>query len=524
MAIAKQSNVERLQELCRQRLSPRRVILASNRGPIEYHLSDDGQLQARRGSGGVVTALSSISEHVELDWIASAMGEGDREAARRAQGERFRVPLGQEKLYLHFVVSPRDTYHKFYSIICNPLLWFLQHYMWNSPRTPNIDSSVYDAWEKGYVAVNQAFAQEVVNEAKGKEPLPVVLLHDYHLYLAGTYIRQQLPGLIIQHFTHIPWPSPTYWRLLPGFIRQAIFRGLCQADIVGLQTERDVRNFLYDCESFIEEAELDYQKNMVKIGDRIVEVKAYPVSVDVDALKKIVSSARFHDYEEKLRPLCGEQTIVRVDRLEPSKNIIRGFRAFDTLLERYPQFVGKVKLLAFLVPSRTHLRPYQRYAQETLQLMDSINNKYQTDEWHPIDYFHENNYVQALAGMSLYDVLLVNAVIDGMNLVAKEGPTVNNNSGVLILSETVGACEQLWENALTVSSADLEGTVQALYTALTMPAEERSRRATALKQSIEEEDLTNWLRRMLEDIVNLIERQSGTATPESAPHHLLRSK
>jgi len=203
MAIAKQSNVERLQELCRQRLSPRRVILASNRGPIEYHLSDDGQLQARRGSGGVVTALSSISEHVELDWIASAMGEGDREAARRAQGERFRVPLGQEKLYLHFVVSPRDTYHKFYSIICNPLLWFLQHYMWNSPRTPNIDSSVYDAWEKGYVAVNQAFAQEVVNEAKGKEPLPVVLLHDYHLYLAGTYIRQQLPGLIIQHFTHI---------------------------------------------------------------------------------------------------------------------------------------------------------------------------------------------------------------------------------------------------------------------------------------------------------------------------------
>ena len=524
MATEQPSNADRLQQLCQQKLAPRQVILASNRGPIEYNLTADGQLQARRGSGGVVTALSSISEHVELSWIASAMGEGDREAARRAQGGRFRVPLGQEKLYLRFVVSPRDTYHKFYSVICNPLLWFLQHYMWNSPRTPNIDSLVYDAWEKGYVAVNQAFAQAVVEGVKGKELPPVVMLHDYHLYLAGTYIRQQVPDLVIQQFTHIPWPSPTYWRLLPGFMREAIFRGLCATDIVGLQTQRDVRNFLYDCESFLEEAEIDYQHHEVQIGDHIVQVRAYPVSVDVSALKKIVASARFREYEEKLRPFCGEQTIVRVDRLEPSKNIIRGFRAFDALLERYPEFVGKVKFLAFLVPSRTHLRPYQRYTQETLQLIESINNKYQTEDWHPIEFFYENNYVQALAGMSLYDVLLVNAVIDGMNLVAKEGPTVNNNSGVLILSETVGACEQLSENALTVAAADLEGTIQALYTALTMPAEERNKRAAALKQSIEEEDVTNWLWRILEDIVKLIERQSGTSTPESAPHHLLPSR
>lgn len=524
MANVKQNNVSRLQELCQQRLSPRRVILASNRGPIEYHFTEDRQLQARRGSGGVVTALSSISEYIELDWIASAMGEGDREAARRAQGGSFRVPLGQGKLYLRFVVNPRDTYHKFYSVICNPLLWFLQHYMWNSPRTPNIDSLVYDAWEKGYVAVNQAFAQAVVEGAKGQEPPPVIMLHDYHLYLAGTYIRQQMPGLVIQQFIHIPWPSPTYWRLLPGFMRQAIFRGLCATDIVGLQTEQDVRNFLYGCESFIEEAEIDYRNHAVQIGDHIVQVRAYPVSVDVDALKNIASSDRFRGYEEKLRLLCGEQTIVRVDRLEPSKNIIRGFRAFDSLLERYPQFVGKIKFLAFFVPSRTHLRPYQRYTQETFQLIESINTKYQTEEWHPIDFFYENNYVQALAGMSLYDVLLVNAVIDGMNLVAKEGPTVNNNNGVLILSETVGACEQLSENALTVASTDLEGTIQALYNALTMPVAERSRRAAALKQSIEKEDVTNWLWRILEDIVKLIERQSGTSTPESAPHHLLPSR
>ncbi len=158
MAKDEQSSAARLEELCRQRLSLRRLILASNRGPVEYHLAEDGQLQSRRGSGGVVTALSSLSEHIELDWIASAMREGDREAARKAEGRRFRVPLGNEKLHIRFVVSPRDTYHKFYSVICNPLLWFLQHYMWNSPRTPNVDQMVYDAWENGYVTVNQSFA------------------------------------------------------------------------------------------------------------------------------------------------------------------------------------------------------------------------------------------------------------------------------------------------------------------------------------------------------------------------------
>lgn len=203
---------------------------------------------------------------------------------------------------------------------------------------------------------------------------------------------------------------------------------------------------------------------------------------------------------------------MRVDRVEPSKNIIRGFRAFDMLLERYPQFRGKVKFIAFLVPTRTRLKVYQRYTQEVTEMIEAINNKYGTEEWHPIDYFYENNYVQAIAGMCLYDVLLVNSVVDGMNLVAKEGPTVNNRDGVLILSEAVGACEQLGRNALTVAATDLEGTTQALYTALTMPVDERSQRAAELKRSIEEQDVTDWLFHLLEDAVNLVEKRSETST------------
>ena len=512
MAAGPVDNHSRLQELCSQRLSQRRLILVSNRGPVDYYLTDDKRLQARRSSGGVVTALSSISSYAELNWIVSAMGEGDRLAARRAQGGRIKVPIAGEKLYLRFVVSPRSMYHKYYSVICNPLLWFVQHYMWNLSRTPNIDHVIYDAWEKGYVPVNKAFAQAVIDEVAAGEPPPIIMLNDYHLYLAGAYIREQLPNVVIQHFTHIPWPASSYWQLLPDFIRQAIMRSLCSADIVGMQTERDVLNFLYCCQSFISEAEVDFEQRAVQINKHTVRVKSYPISIDVDGLNKLVSSARVREYEEKLCHLYGEQTIVRVDRAEPSKNILRGFRAFDRLLECYPQFRGKVKFIAFLVPTRTHLKQYQRYMQDVTQLIESINSKYGTEDWHPIDFFYENDYIQAIAGMRGYDVLLVNAVIDGMNLVAKEGPTVNNRDGVMILSETVGACEQLWENVLMVAPTDLEGTAEAMYTALTMPPEERSKRAAGLKRSIEEEDITNWLLCLLEDVVNLLEQRSPTAT------------
>ncbi len=505
-------STQRLEELCSQRLTQRRLILASNRGPIEYYLTGDGQLRSRRGSGGVVTAFSSLSKYVELNWIASAMGEGDRQAAQKAQGGRFKTPSAADNLHLHFVVNPRNMYHKYYSVICNPLLWFLQHYMWSSSRTPNIDKTVHDAWESGYVPVNQAFAQAVVDDARETELPPVVMLNDYHLYLASAYIRSQMPDLVIQHFIHIPWPSPCYWQLLPNYMRQAIFSSLCTTDIVGLQTERDVRSFLQCCESFMGEAKVDYRQRTIQIGEHIVRVKAYPVSVDVAGLKKLVPSAVVKEYEQRLRPLYGEQTIVRVDRLEPSKNIIRGFRAFDTLLECHPEFREKLKFIAFLVPTRTHLRPYQRYMQEVIQLIETINSKYGTEEWHPIDYFYENNYLQAIAGMCLYDVLLVNPVIDGMNLVAKEGPTVNKRDGVLILSETVGAHEQLGQDALAVAPADLEGTTQALYMALTMPAEEKKKRAAALKKSIEVEDVTNWLLRLLEDVAKLTEERPETST------------
>jgi trehalose 6-phosphate synthase len=497
---ALESGAARLRDIAKDLLTERRLILVSNRGPLEYRVQDDGSLQGRRGAGGVVTALTAVSYHVDVTWIAGAMGEGDRRAAQQAGDQLLTSPYAGQRLNVRFVITPRSVYHKYYNVFCNPLLWFLQHYMWNSPYTPNVSASTHDAWQNGYVPVNRAFAEQVIREAKDDVVAPFVMLHDYHLYLVGGYIREALPNVILQHFTHIPWPTPSYWQLLPAEMRGAICESLCACDIVGFQAIRDVRNFLQTCEAFLEDAEVDYRRGTVWYKGHLTTVNVYPISVDVANLHRLSRSARVRIIEEKLKPFCGEKTIVRVDRAEPSKNIVRGFRAFDTLLERYPEHRGKVKFLSFLVPSRTHIRQYQRYMDEIKSQVAQLNEKYRFDDWEPISLFIENNYPQGIAAMRLYDVLLVNAVIDGMNLVAKEGPVVNTKDGVLILSETVGAYQQLKDNVLPVAPADLEGTVNALHAALTMDAEERQRRAQKLRNAVEGEDILRWLSHQFEDL------------------------
>jgi trehalose 6-phosphate synthase len=375
--------------------------------------------------------------------------------------------------------------------------------MWNSPYTPNIDAKVYDAWENGYVAVNRTFAEAIIAEATNDRMPPFIMIHDYQLYLVGGYVRRSMPNAILQHFVHVPWPASSYWQLFPDPVRKAILKSLCATDIVGLQTNQDVHHFLHSCEMFLDEAEVDYATHTVVHEGHKTRVAPYPVSVDVAALRRIGRSPRVQDYEEKLRPQLGEQTVVRVDRAEPSKNISRGLKAYDMLLARYPHMLNKVKLLCFVVPSRSGIKQYQKYTEEIFESVESINAKYGNEEWQPIKLFFENNYAQSIAGMRLCDVLMVNPVIDGMSLVAKEGPIVNSNNCVLILSESAGAYEQLKDNVISVSPADLEGTTQALYQALTMDHQERRRRAEALKKTIEDEDITIWLYRQFRDLRNL---------------------
>ena len=489
-----------LQALVSKLLQEQHLILVSNRGPMEYYAAQDGTLQPRRGSGGVVTALSGLTNHVDFTWIAAAMSEGDRRISEANAGRAIPSPLPGQRVSVRFVTTARNAYHKYYNVICNPLLWFIQHYMWSSPYTPRVDAAVYEAWENGYIKVNQEFADAAIEEAQQTAVTPLVMVHDYQLYLVPRMVREQLPHARIHQFVHIPWPAASYWELLPSMIRTAICDSLCHADIVGFQTERDVRAFLGSCASFLRDAVVDYRDRTVTYNGRVTHIQAYPISIDVGEVQQLAASPRAAEYETKLTPFLGKQTIVRVDRAEPSKNIVRGFTAYETLLERHPELRGNVRFLAFLVPSRTHIRQYQRYLEEIDASIKRVNNRFGTDEWTPVQVFYENNYIQAIAGMRLYDVLLVNSVIDGMNLVAKEGPVVNRKDGVLILSEAAGAYEQLRVGALPVAPADIEGTTRALYEALTMSAEERKRRADLMVDCITREDITDWLYRQLSDI------------------------
>lgn len=498
------SRVHRLEELTHTLLDGRRLIIASNRGPVQYDLQDDGTLTAQRGSGGMVTALLATAEIVPMTWVATAMTEGDRRAAVESDGDLLRSP--GEDVYVKFVTVPNAIYQRHYYVFCNPLLWFIQHFMWNTPRTPNIGRAVYEAWESGYIPVNQAIADAVIEQA-GKSPeAPVIMLHDYHLYLTPAMIRHVVPEATVLHFTHIPWPGPRYWGLLPDFMRHRIHESMCAADIVGLQTRSDAQNFMHCAENILG-AEVDYHECTVRLHGHTTNVRAYPISIDAGGLLQFKDSPEVQGYVAKLRPFMGrDQTIVRVDRSEPSKNIIRGLRAWELLLERYPDFRGRVNYLQFLVPSRSELGVYQTYTDEIFELVESINDHFGDVDWQPIRVFYEENYPQAIAGMTQYDVLLVNPIIDGMNLVSKEGPLVNKGDGVVILSEMAGSFEQLEEHILHISPTDLEGTVRALHRALTMPVKERREHAAALRRIIEEQDIVHWLEAQFRDLIPITQR------------------
>ena len=486
--------------LCEEMFSRRPLILLSNRGPVEHRVSAEGELHARRGSGGVITALSSLTQYVDFTWIASAMGEGDRRVTESSRGTSIDSPISGQRERLRYVVTPRQVYHKYYNVFCNPLLWFLQHYMWYSPYTPDIGPTDHDAWANGYLPVNRAFADAAIEEARGYDAPPYVMVHDYHLYLVPLYIREALPEATINHFVHIPWPSPSYWLLLPSTMRTAIFRGLCHSDFLGFQSMQDARAFIDTCEAFIPEADIDHSNLTITLDGHTAHVRAYPISIDVEEVRRTANSRRCLNYERQLEELCTEKTIVRVDRLEPSKNIVRGFKAYNLLLRRHPELRGRVTFLAFLARSRTRVKQYQVYAEEVQQEVEAVNSTYGRDGWQPIHTFYDNNYAQVIAGMRLYDALLVNSVNDGMALVAKEGPVANTKGGAVILSEAAGAYEQLRDSVLPVGPTDIEATMQAMYEALTMSADEREERATGLLHAIESQDIIHWLKSQLEDM------------------------
>jgi trehalose 6-phosphate synthase len=490
----------RLRRTAQELLGDRCLVVASNRGPLTFQRTSSGKVRRRRGTGGVVSAVSAISRYVYPVWICSPMSEVDREMGMEAGGDSLALSTGEYTFRLRFVLTDEESYRQYYSEISNPLLWFLQHYMWDVVRNPTFTPEMWSAWG-AYEQVNAAFAEAVAEEVERSGKPAVVLLQDYHLYLCPSALSARLPeGSVVSQFVHIPWPGPDYWMILPQGIRQSILNSLCRNTILGFQTKRWARNFLRTCQSLMPGAEVDYHSQTVAVDGNLVRVRTYPISIDIGALRRVKKARGTARHRKHLLPRMGEQTIVRVDRVEPSKNIVRGFQAFDLLLERHPDHVGKVRFVAFLVPSRLGIEEYQQYLEEIVVLAQRINLKYGDAEWQPVKLYVGENYPRAVAAMELYDVLMVNPIVDGMNLVAKEGPVVNEQDGVLILSDGAGASEELGEAALLVSPHDLVDMAEALHRGLVMSPEERKRRATELRARVEEHTVTDWLYNQLMDI------------------------
>lgn len=490
-----------------QALHAQRLIVATNRGPIEYSLTKEHTLKARRGSGGVITALIDAGKQMEMSWVAMAMTEGDRLAVKEAQQHDGRLPsptYGQ-KIHMRYVSISKAAYRKHYEQISNQLLWFLQHYMYNPSEDSVSAKKIQDAWENGYRVANQAIANAVIAEIEREQTRPVVMLHDYHLYLAPRMIREKHSTIVMEQFIHIPWPDARCWHFLPSNIAQELYQGLAGNDIIGFQTPRDARNFLEGAGTILDGAVVDFEEGAVWWQGHRTQTRDYPISISVTAERKVINSAAGKRAAEKIRPFLGQQTIMRVDRIEPTKNLVRGFQAYAQLLETHPELQGHVNFLTFLVPSRQSLPEYKRYTADVMKIIHEINQQYGTQDWQPITAFCDNDRTRALAAMQFYDVLLVNPIIDGMNLVAKEGPVVNQQHGILVLSRTVGAFQQLGKACLPTSPIDVTETAQALYTALTLPDDERRNKATLARRIVEHQDLTLWMNKQITDINNLLD-------------------
>jgi trehalose 6-phosphate synthase len=483
----------------------RKLILVSNRGPVTFSLDSGGSRVAARGGGGLVTALSGLIARHDVTWIASAMSDEDREvSAEHGDGSWDDVTADGYGYRLRLVAHDPQAYDRYYNVVANPVLWFVQHYLWDLVNAQVVDQGLHEAWSEGYAVVNAAFAEAVLDELE-RTPDALALFHDYHLYIAPGLVREAAPEAAIGHFVHIPWAQPDYWRVLPEPIRRAVHEGLLASDVVGFHTSRWRRNFLSSCED-ITGAEVDFGTGEIRRDGRTTYTQARPISVDAREFVDLAKSEAVRAEEVSIEDVRREFLIARVDRTDPSKNIVRGFRAYELFLDAHPELHERVTMLALLDPSRQDIPEYSEYVAAIQRAARAINDRFGNASWMPLELSIEDNLPRAVAAYKQYDVLLVNAIFDGMNLVAKEAPLVNERDGVLVLSENAGAHEELGEWALTVNPFDVTAQAEALHEALTMQRDERGRRHRAIREHVRSHGIDEWIEAQLRDLDEVFER------------------
>jgi trehalose 6-phosphate synthase len=467
-----------------------RVLLASNRGPVSFALDDDGRLTSRRGGGGLVSGLSAVGPSADAVWICAALTEADLTAARRApEGRLDRAGHDTGETAVRMLAIDPVTFHRAYNGVANSTLWFVHHLLFDTPVRPLFDVRARREWES-YQAYNRAFADALAAEAADGAK---VLVQDYHLTLVPGMLRQRRPDVRIGHFSHTPWAPPEYFRLLPDDIACEVLEGVLGGDSAGFLTRRWALAFQRCCAALLG-AEVDADRLTVTHAGRTTRIGVHALGTDGPALRERAAKADVEARVAALREILhGRRVIVRIDRTELSKNIVRGLEAYRELLRARPEWHGKIVHLAFAYPSRHDLPEYREYTASVQRVGKEIEDEFGTPYWRPLVLAVDDDYARSLAAYRLADVLLVNPLRDGMNLVAKEGPVLAEHGCAVVLSREAGAADEMGRDAILVNPFDVIGTADALHRALLMGDAERAERSARLAAAATALPPQQWL-------------------------------
>jgi trehalose 6-phosphate synthase len=423
------------------------VVLVSNRGPLTYRL-DAGRPVAMASGGGLAGSLLPLVEGTGATWVASSMSEADRLAA--AEGL-----MTADGLRIELVEPEPVVYNLAYNIVSNATLWFCHHHLFDSARRPRTDRRWMQAWD-AYRDVNRQMAERVAEVA---------------------------PDLATVHFTHTPFADPSVLRMLATSVGDELLAAMAQFEHCGFHSERWASAF----RAGVESAGIKGPGGTTFVS---------PLSIDAERLRASAAEPAVAAALSRIEDSVGgsdRQVIVRVDRMELSKNLLRGFWAFEELLEQEPAHRERVVFVALAYPTRQGLPEYLAYQDEVETTVARINERWGTPGWTPVVLEVEDDYPRSLAALTRYDVLLVNPVRDGLNLVAMEGPVINTRNGVLALSREAGAFDQLGAGALEINPFDVTGTATVLARALALGAVERATRANAVRSAVLARSPSDWL-------------------------------
>lgn len=480
-----------------------KVIIVSNRGPVSYGVDACGARVRQRGEGGLVSVLRFLQDDDGIVWVVSAITPEDRAVSLEGQED----PTVRYRLLRH---DPSE-YALFYEVSSSRMLWFAQHEL---GATDINRADLLDAWRRGYEPANRRFA-EAVGAELAREPEAVVMFNDYHLYLAPRMVRDYRPSTTLVHYIHIPWPDEETWKSVPAEICRALHDGLLANDVIGFQSRRWLERFVTTAQNSVGAGR---RGDVLEYRGRATECVVRPVHVDSVELTALARTAAVRSRRAELREKHPAKLLLRVERSDPSKGTEQGLRAYASYLREHPDARERTSMLVLVLPSRQDIAEFRTCLERLRATARELNEEFATDTWTPLDLRVGDDFARSVAAYVEYDILVVSPVLDGLNLVAKEGPLLSERDGVLILSDGAGAVEELRDWAIVVPSGDIGLLAEAIARADEMPPSERRVRADGLRRHVGRGDPEAWLEELLCRAIEQRRRGAGGGGDASASH------